>query len=78
MAKKRTIKIHPEVKSAINTFFAGFLPIFLAQVQDLDVATLEVSALIGILAVAFRISFKYGVAEVFKWIVNKLSNIEIK
>ncbi len=78
MAKKKTIKIHPEIKSTINTFFAGFLPVFLYQIQDLNVATMEAGVLVGILVAAFRMSFKYGIAEVFKWIVAKLASIEIK
>jgi len=76
--KKRVIKIHPELKSALNTFFAGFLPMFLGHIQNIDVTVVSYSALIGIIAVAFRTSFKYGVAELFKWIVAKLSNVEIK
>lgn len=76
--KKRVIKIHPELKSAINTFFAGFLPIFIGQIQHIDATVVSYSAMLGIIAVAFRVAFKYGIAELFKWIVAKLSNIEIK
>lgn len=75
--KKKVIKIHPEVMSAISTFLAGAIPPFIAQVHTVDIGSLEVSAIMGLLLVAFRIGVKYGLVALVKWIVEKLSNYKI-
>lgn len=80
MTKKKTkiIKIHPELKSALNTFFAGFIPVFVTQINTIDVNTMESGAIIGIIAVAVRYGVKYGLGSLIKWVVEKLSNVTFK
>lgn len=72
----KKLNIHPEIKSAINTFFAGFIPVFLINIENIDVTTVELSLFWGLLITAVRVAFKYGIAELFKWILSKLKLIQ--
>jgi len=72
----KKLKIHPEVKSAINSFFAGFLPVLVLNIEHIDFTTMKFSVISGIVIVAFRTAFKYGLAELFKWILKKMKLVE--
>ncbi len=73
----KKITIHPEIKSAINTFFAGFIPVFILNIENIDLTTIELSLFWGLVITAVRAGFKYGLAELFKWILKKLKLLEI-
>lgn len=75
---KRKVKIHPELKSAVNTFLAGFLPVLGTQLGTIDAQGLEYSAIFGLVLVAVRMAVKYGLANLFKWVVEKCSNYKFE
>jgi len=78
MKKKKVIKIHPEIKSAVYTFLTGFLPAMATQLQGIDVVNTETSALFGLFLVAIRIGAKYGIGNLIKWIVEKSTNFKVE
>lgn len=79
MKKKhmKKLNVHPEIKSAVNSFFAGFIPVFIMNIENIDLTTLELSLFWGVTITAVRVAFKYGLAELFKWILKKLKLIQL-
>lgn len=72
---KRWLDENPKVKSAINTFWTGFIAVFLIQVKDVDwnnlSALLENGAAVGVFLAAIRAGLIAGISALGRWMFVK-------
>lgn len=71
---KKWLDENPKIKSAINTFWTGFIAVFLIQIKDVDwnnlSALLENGAVVGVFLAAIRAGLIAGISALGKLLTS--------